>query len=568
MTSPPGTISEGVARIKELTLAIVEEFGRRVPAILFIEDAKTNSPAYPAIADMGRFATLFPTAPRDVWEDHALDYIKEFYIEVVNYFLKTERKRRTENEVHRFFAITLLCGPHRAIEARNNSDDLWEGGVPQGAADRQSQTRYSHPANNEAQFYMEDVISLFYDVFRTEPGDYDHRNPKPQTVWQELLDSKDARLDDLTNQGIVNPSIDDVFGPAKGQAAFITLCQTANQRFQVEQNRKKAARDLADRMAQQAAQQAAQQQAQQQAQQAAQQQAHQLAHQQAAAAHQAAMATTSMATRLPVASASTTADVLINLQTQFGYTPDQLQRALANALRHQASNIGPPPLPSRQPIFNPPTTSAPAVAPRATLHPSLAGLAPASAVAAPMATPVTSSPAAPTRYYTQQYDPSTGTYIYTGVGTTPVGAPISHVDPSPYTPRPPQMTQVIAPGVGRVAIPQPHGFPLRVREQVIQPNTSLDATIRTMSSHGVPPSDPGALMAIGMASGVAEGIGNIVRNKKGPVYVTREVVQNIEQNCKVDNFDFNIYGLTTAEILGTRFSNTTFQSEEARVTVA
>jgi hypothetical protein len=90
---------------------------------------------------------------------------------------------------------------------------------------------------------MEDVISLFYDVFRTDPGDYDHRNPKPQTVWQELLDSKDARLDDLTNQGIVNPSIDDVFGPAKGQAAFITLCQTANQRFQVEQNRKKAAKD-------------------------------------------------------------------------------------------------------------------------------------------------------------------------------------------------------------------------------------------------------------------------------------------------------------------------------------
>jgi len=104
------------------------------------------------------------------------------------------------------------------------------------------------------------------------------------------------------------------------------------------------------------ARQAAQQAAQQQAQQAAQQQAHQLAHQQAAAARQAATATTSMATRLPVTSAST-ADVLINLQTQFGYTPDQLQRALANALRHQASNIGPPPLPSRQPIFNPPTTS-------------------------------------------------------------------------------------------------------------------------------------------------------------------------------------------------------------------
>jgi hypothetical protein len=185
-----------------------------------------------------------------------------------------------------------------------------------------------------------------------------------------------------------------------------------------------------------------------------------------------------------------------------------------------------------------------------------------------MATPATSPPAAPTRYYTQQYDPSTGTYIYTGVGTTPVGAPISQVDPNPYIPRPPQMTQVIAPGVGRVAIPQPHGFPLKVREQVIQPNTSLDATIRTMSNHGVPPSDPGALMAIGMASGVAEGIGNIVRNKKGPVYITKEVVQNIEQNCKVDNFDFNIYGLTTAEILGTRFSNTTFQSEEARVVVA
>jgi hypothetical protein len=578
MTSAPGTVTQGVAHIKELVHNFVADIARQSPAEIFTDQARDASAPYPPRADVEYCVTLFPP-PTDLWEELALDYIKELYVEVVTFFLKTENnKRRTINEVHRFFIITLLCGPNRAVRSREKQDDLWEGGVPQGDVDIQSRLIFTYPAHPELNQHMQDVRELFLDTFRTDPGDYDPRDPKPRDVWHHLQQSKDTKLTDLGNQGAINPTIEDVFGPSKDPATYQAMVAAANQRLQLAQDPQKRAQDLkkaqadklaADKLAADKA--AADKAAADKAAADFAAQAHQQAHLQAAAARQAAAVAAAAAAATP-RNLLGPGDVLADIQARMGLDPQQLRKLLADA-QAQASRIGPPPLPQRRPLMRPPLPAPPVAAPAApaaTLHPSLVGLNPAAAVAYPAApvagaalTPAATlaAPAAPTLYYTSQYNPATGGHIYTGLGNIP------HTVFPGSTPSP-QAAQIIAAGVGKVAIPQPHGFPLLVQEQVLQPNLALDATIRTMSSHGISPNDPYAALAIGTAAGVAGGIQNLVRNKKGPIYTTREVVQNIEQNCRVDSFDFNIYGLTVTEILGARFSNTTFQSEEARVAVA
>lgn len=170
MTSAPGTVTQGVAHIKELVYNFVADIARQSPAEIFTDQARDASAPYPPRADVEYCVTLF-SPPTDLWEELALDYIKELYVETVTFFLKTENnKRRTINEVHRFFIITLLCGPDRAVRSREKQDDLWEGGVPQGDIDIQSRLIFTYPANPELNQHMHDVRGSSWIPFGQTQG--------------------------------------------------------------------------------------------------------------------------------------------------------------------------------------------------------------------------------------------------------------------------------------------------------------------------------------------------------------------------------------------------------------
>ncbi len=104
-----------------------------------------------------------------------------------------KNNKRSSSFLHHYSSLWT----DRAIDAREKQDDLREGGVPQGDADIQNRLIFTYPAHPELHQHMQDVREFFLDTFRTNPGDYDPRNPKPRDVWYHLQQSKDAKLTDL-----------------------------------------------------------------------------------------------------------------------------------------------------------------------------------------------------------------------------------------------------------------------------------------------------------------------------------------------------------------------------------
>ncbi len=164
-----------------------------------------------------------------------------------------------------------------------------------------------------------------------------------------------------------------------------------------------------------------------------------------------------------------------------GLTPVQAAHEINAVTRmRQAGGAAQPQIPPVVPVqAQPAVLAAPAAAlvvapqlvPRANIgRPAAAAvlLAPAAAaaIAVPVAAPVVAA-AAPLAFTTYQ-DPVTGQIFYVGVdhAVAPVALATAATSKAP----------VFAPGLGHVA-PAPLDYPRRVREQVVRPNTALDAPI-------------------------------------------------------------------------------------------
>jgi hypothetical protein len=78
-------VTQGVAHIKELVHNFVADIARQSPAEIFTDQARDASAPYPPRADVEYCVTLF-SPPTDLWEELALDYIKELYVETVTFF--------------------------------------------------------------------------------------------------------------------------------------------------------------------------------------------------------------------------------------------------------------------------------------------------------------------------------------------------------------------------------------------------------------------------------------------------------------------------------------------------
>ena len=503
--------------------------------------------------------------------------LRTIYHQVGAFFRDYQQRqniRVVENCLHRFFLIFLQCGPDRAVVAIQERDDLWEGGVTQDADINYHPLITFLPDQTEFQRRTELLRDLFYGTFRSHNGDFDPRTADPDnpyvTAWEDL---RHRAIDYQDNNMPLNMDF------------FVPLLAVTHDGFPYPTPHQRTAEKLREQQEQEQADRDAQEQEQadidnrQRAQQ--QQQADRDAGQDAQQAELARLTkiqkdlaearekiqeeldqTIQTRDQLAAAKAACESTPLDMAMKQFfkefqdlGLTkPEQLhdfktfiRTKGTHATKQNPQSVPPPPPPPvpLKPILKKPSTTSPAF--QNPLTTPLGGIT------------VRTADQGPLRYALRQ-DPVSKSYYYAGLeeddGTTPL------------EPLRPASTGIFAKGWGRVA-PINQGFPTRVREQIIQPNRSLDAPIRALKAQGADPDSLLAAIVLAMSSGVAEGIGSSLKNKSGPQYRIRELSPApSDQDCRVDSFNFNIYGDSIPEILGDRFDNVTFPSEGARVAAA
>jgi hypothetical protein len=131
----PSTPSEGIQYVHRLVQEIALDFAQRAPLFVFQGVDPKAAPSLPSRADVSDCNGLF-RQPTDVWEDLAMDFIREYYFTAFRFFKRYfDEDDLSINEFYRFLAISFLCGPDRALRSIEKEDDLFESGLPQGDSD-------------------------------------------------------------------------------------------------------------------------------------------------------------------------------------------------------------------------------------------------------------------------------------------------------------------------------------------------------------------------------------------------------------------------------------------------
>ena len=556
MTNPPASIHEAIDLGRD-------EIPNWVQAILNSKTTEVFNPDAAANAE-----TFLPPRRRD-FEDFFEDkyptddvgtivfrILRTFFYDM-GVFFQEFRPRASTNDFHRFFLIALQCGLDRAITSHEDRDDLWELGIAQ-IEDINSNARVAMPGDPERQEEINTARNMFYGIFRTHQGDYDPRPVDADhpfiSVWVAIRDKAIAHQQDHT------PANLDYFAPiltvvddgepyptpqeraAEARAVAQALIQAQADADAAAQARADA--DLIadrDRLALLAANKFA-----------ADAVAKDLAAKAAAAKDLATrIAATKIATAKTPAAATATAaspdiQMVIDNLNKMGLTPAEQIQQLKDFL-----SAGPGV-----------ATPGPKVA-KPTVSFSLPSPATPSSTSSSTAVMPYPDPTSTPRRFSFQFDPDTSSYYYTG---------LDDGNDNPHMPQGPMSTSnsLFARGLGRVAPPaSPHGFPQKIREQVLQPNRGMDAPIRILKQYGIGPESPYTALTLGLSAGVAEGISTNLKSKTSAQYRVRELSPVIiEQDCRVNSFDFNIFGETIPEILGSRFGRTVFHSEGARIAAA
>ena len=473
--------------------------------------------------------------------------LRSFYTDVGYFFRRYQpHPSTTYNQLQRFFIIFLQCGPDRALRAYIEGDDLWDTGIPSNADINYNKTFEFEDDQADLQPLWEELQNSFYGTFRATPGDYDPRQNRRDYVfyssWVDLQEKAERfQLDTPENTDFAVP----LLAAVHDGEPYPTPAERA-----AERKREKDLEDAANLFAQQqreAAELAAKQK--------------DLADQQAKlasdiAAIDKAVADRAAAEATATAAAGTTAAaagyvVLDPLLMQVlqdmgarGLTQAEQAHEIRTFMRTRGKGGLTPPV-------DPATPHPPGKSILKTPRPPGA-----TALVVP-APPATLQPAKPDKKpvrFALRLDPATGSYYYDGTEDD----------------EPPQKmsTGTFAQGIGNVA-PAYQGYPARIREQIPQPNKGFDAPIRVLADHGIKPESLITSLTLGISSGVAEGISALVKNKSGPQYRIRELgLPPVDQDCRIDSFDFNIHGKTLAEILGNRFPQVVFPTEGARVAAA
>ena len=109
-------------------------------------------------------------------------------------------------------------------------------------------------------------------------------------------------------------------------------------------------------------------------------------------------------------------------------------------------------------------------------------------------------------------------------------------------------------------------------EYVYRQNTPVDSTagcaqvVKALEQYHIPATSALTGMALGVSSGVASGIGHLTKEGKErskPVLVPAPR-PSLKDDMRVSSFDYNIYGTTVDDILGSVFRKTCFINEGAR----
>jgi len=102
---------------------------------------------------------------------------------------------------------------------------------------------------------------------------------------------------------------------------------------------------------------------------------------------------------------------------------------------------------------------------------------------------------------------------------------------------------------------------------------AIDAVARTMENSNIPPDNPYSALTMAMTAAVIEGIKTAKEEKKKSKEDAKKETIKIEvlkpslDDLSIDSFDYNINGMDPESILGSRFKNTVFKNEEARIAV-
>ena len=159
-TNGPRTLEEGVNHVNQLVLRISDELTQRAPGFLFTDTARDNSGPLPNRASIQTCDALFK-ATTDLWEEIALDHLREYYLTLYQFFAQYGRDHNmvlTENQFHRLFVISLTCGPDRAFNSFEQGDDLWDSGVPQDHDTRYAALMVFQTLPNLEILMIEDII--------------------------------------------------------------------------------------------------------------------------------------------------------------------------------------------------------------------------------------------------------------------------------------------------------------------------------------------------------------------------------------------------------------------------